>query len=71
VAHTLIYGIDTLLGSWCAARLLHVPNIRISYLPASCPPEQIADLIVSASLQIEDKAAVPSVSEIRSGCSPA
>jgi pimeloyl-ACP methyl ester carboxylesterase len=71
VLHILICGIENLLGSSCAARLLQVPNVCISYLSTAYSLEQVTDLVMRASMQIADQpGAIISRSEIRDRCCP-
>jgi pimeloyl-ACP methyl ester carboxylesterase len=46
VPHFLIHGIDTLLGSSCAARLLQSPDASICCLVSGVSIKQIADLVL-------------------------
>jgi pimeloyl-ACP methyl ester carboxylesterase len=69
--HIFIYGIETLLGSYCASRLLQIPGICVSYAQATCSQETIEDLILCASIQIDDsRNASISRAEIHNRCRP-
>ena len=63
----LIYGIDSLLGSYCAARLLQNPDTRICCLTSTLSIEETTDLLLFAATQVaEATATVPQREEIRS-----
>lgn len=67
----LVNGIDSLLGSYCAARWLQIPDARIWYLGNIRSPEEMTDLISHALFQVMSGAVAISRSEIGDRVRPA
>jgi pimeloyl-ACP methyl ester carboxylesterase len=53
VYQILIYGIDSVLGSYCAARLLQDRDCRIFYFANATAPN-VTDMVMHAALQLSD-----------------
>jgi pimeloyl-ACP methyl ester carboxylesterase len=72
VPDILIYGIDTLLGSHCAARWLQVPEGKVLYAAESVPAIEAIEWVANAAGQIDGRrAAVCTAQEISARLQPA
>jgi pimeloyl-ACP methyl ester carboxylesterase len=53
VPHILIYGLDTLLGSHCAARWLQAPRSSVLYAADDIPEDEAIEWVANAAGQID------------------